>query len=61
MIRLLKILVVQGFENDVRLIFSNDPDSTGTGFNKPNTPPGNNPKGKTPWDTVVAFTYRFER
>lgn len=48
-----------GFENDVRLIFSNDPDSTGTGFNKPNTPPGNNPKGKTPWDTVVAFTYRL--
>lgn len=48
-----------GFENDVRLIFSNDPDSTGTGFNKPNTPPGKNPKGKTPWDTVVAFTYRL--
>jgi putative pilus subunit rrgB len=48
-----------GFENDVRLIFSNDPDSTGTGFNKPTTPPGKNPKGKTPWDTVVAFTYRL--
>ena len=48
-----------GFENDVRLIFSNNPDSTGTGFNKPNTPPGNQPKGKTPWDTVVAFTYRL--
>jgi putative pilus subunit rrgB len=48
-----------GFENDVRLIFSNDPDSTGSGFNKPNTPPGTNPKGKTPWDTVVAFTYRL--
>lgn len=48
-----------GFENDVRLIFSNDPDSTGSGHNNPNTPPGNQPKGKTPWDTVVAFTYRL--
>lgn len=48
-----------GFENDVRLIFSNDPDTTGTGVNKPNTPPGDQPKGKTPWDTVVAFTYRL--
>lgn len=48
-----------GFENDVRLIFSNDPDSTGSGHDNPNTPPGNQPKGKTPWDTVVAFTYRL--
>lgn len=48
-----------GFENDVRLIFSNDPDSTGSGHNNPNTPPGRQPKGKTPWDTVVAFTYRL--
>ena len=38
-----------GFENDVRLEFSNDPDSTGkeeTGF--------------TPWDTVVCFTYQVD-
>ena len=50
-----------GYENDVRLIYSNDPDSTGSGYNKPTTPPGHNdrPKGKTPWDTVVAFTYRL--
>ena len=48
-----------GFENDVRLIFSNDSDSTGSGHNNPNTPPGRQPKGKTPWDTVVAFTYRL--
>lgn len=48
-----------GYENDVRLIYSNDPDSTGSGYNNPSTPPGNQPKGKTPWDTVVAFTYRL--
>lgn len=48
-----------GFENDVRLVFSNDPDSTGTGKNKPTTPPHEQPKGKTPWDTVVAFTYKL--
>lgn len=57
-----------GFENDVRLIFSNDPDSTGRPNTDPNTPPGpgipnippkDQPKGKTPWDTVVAFTYRL--
>ena len=55
-----------GFENDVRLIFSNDPDSTGGGRRRPgipdippDTPPGRQPKGKTPWDTVVAFTYRL--
>lgn len=38
-----------GFENDVRLEFSNDPDSTGkdkTGF--------------TSWDTVVCFTYQVD-
>ena len=37
-----------GFENDVRLEFSNDPDnnSSSTGF--------------TPWDTVVAFTYKLD-
>lgn len=33
----------QGFENTVRLEFSNDPDSSQTGF--------------TPWDTVVCYTY----
>lgn len=37
-----------GFENDVRLEFSNDPDSTGVGST-----------GYTPWDTVVAFTYKM--
>lgn len=37
-----------GFENDVRLEFSNDADSTGDGKT-----------GYTPWDTVVCFTYRL--
>ena len=38
-----------GFENDVRLEYSNDPDSNGTGKT-----------GLTPWDTVVAFTFRMD-
>ncbi len=38
-----------GFENDVRLEFSNDPTLTGTGKT-----------GFTPWDTVVCFTYRVD-
>lgn len=38
-----------GFENDVRLEFSNNPDSDGKGST-----------GKTPWDTVVCFTYRLD-
>lgn len=37
-----------GFENQVRLEYSNDPDSNGTGKT-----------GFTPWDTVVAFTFHF--
>lgn len=37
-----------GFENDVRLEFSNNPDSDGGGST-----------GYTPWDTVVCFTYRL--
>lgn len=37
-----------GFENDVRLEFSNDPDVTGEGKT-----------GYTPWDTVVCFTYKL--
>lgn len=37
-----------GFENDVKLEFSNDPDNTGSGGST----------GETPWDTVVAFTYK---
>lgn len=37
-----------GFENDVRLEFSNDFDSNGDGTT-----------GFTPWDTVVAFTYKL--
>ena len=36
-----------GFENDVKLEFSNNPDSDGQGQT-----------GETPWDTVVAFTFR---
>lgn len=38
-----------GFENDVRLEFSNDPNATGEGKT-----------GYTPWDTVVCFTYRLD-
>ena len=37
-----------GFENDVRLEFSNNADSDGTGST-----------GYTPWDTVVCFTYKL--
>jgi len=56
-----------GYENDVRLIFSNDPDTTDNKKRKPgmpevpkpNKPPKDQPHGKTPWDTVVAFTYRL--
>ncbi len=38
-----------GFENDVRLEFSNDADSNNGGST-----------GFTPWDTVVCFTYRID-
>lgn len=38
-----------GFENKVRLEFSNDPDSDGKGKT-----------GFTPWDPVVCFTYRLD-
>lgn len=38
-----------GFENDVRLEFSNNPNTTGAGQT-----------GFTPWDTVVCFTYRVD-
>ena len=38
-----------GFENDVRLEFSNDADSNNEGST-----------GFTPWDTVVCFTYRID-
>lgn len=37
-----------GYENKVRLEYSNNPDSEGTGDH-----------GYTPWDTVVAFTYKI--
>lgn len=37
-----------GFENDVRLEFSNDADSEGSGET-----------GYTPWDTVVCFTFKL--
>lgn len=38
-----------GFENDVKLEYSNNPDSDGKGQT-----------GETPWDTVVAFTFRMD-
>lgn len=38
-----------GFENDVRLEFSNDADSN-----------GEDSRGYTPWDTVVCFTYKMQ-
>ena len=38
-----------GFENDVRLEYSNNPNSGGEGS-----------RGFTPWDTVVCFTYKLE-
>ena len=37
-----------GFENTVRLEYSNNPDSDGNGST-----------GTTPWDTVVCFTYKI--
>ena len=37
-----------GFENDVKLVFSNDADGNGKGK-----------RGETPWDTVVCFTYKI--
>lgn len=42
-----------GFENDVRLEFSNDPDHDGDGENDSDS------TGYTPWDTVVCFTYQI--
>lgn len=38
-----------GFENTVRVEFSNNPDSDGTGDT-----------GFTPWDTAVCFTYKID-
>lgn len=38
-----------GFENDVRLEFSNDPDGNGSGKT-----------GLTPWNTVVCFNYKLD-
>lgn len=43
-----------GFENDVRLEFSNDPDNSNA--NTRNT----KSTGFTPWDTVVCFTYKLD-
>lgn len=42
-----------GFENDVRLEFSNNPDITANGDQEEET-------GFTPWDTVVSFTYKLD-
>ena len=39
-----------GIENDVRLEFSNNPDSND----------GGSSRGFTPWDTVVCFTYKLQ-
>lgn len=39
-----------GIENDVRLEFSNNPDSND----------GESSRGFTPWDTVVCFTYKLQ-
>lgn len=44
-----------GFENDVRLEFSNDPDNNTT-VNAKNV----KSTGFTPWDTVVCFTYKLD-
>lgn len=38
-----------GFENDVKLEYSNNPDSNGDGQT-----------GETPWDTVVCFTFQLD-
>lgn len=38
-----------GFENSVRLQYSNNPDTDGKGD-----------MGQTPWDTVVCFTYKID-
>lgn len=38
-----------GFENDVKLEYSNNPDSDGA-----------RQTGETPWDTVVCFTFRMD-
>ncbi len=46
---------IPGFENDVRLEFSNDPDVSGN----PDYD-GSDKTGFTPWDTVVCFTYRLD-
>lgn len=43
-----------GFENKVRLEFSNDADSDSKGDN------GKGPTGYTPWDSVVCFTYQLD-
>lgn len=45
-----------GFENDVKLVFSNDPDRTEGGSA---TTTSTSTRGETPWDTVVCFTFRI--
>ena len=49
-----------GFENSVRLVYSNNPNNTGTAYNTATVAPGEQAHGTTPWDTVVAFTYRLK-
>ena len=44
-----------GFENNVRLEFSNNPDNENEGADKPD-----DETGFTPWDTVVCFTYQLD-
>jgi fimbrial isopeptide formation D2 family protein/LPXTG-motif cell wall-anchored protein len=48
-----------GNPNKAKLIYSNDPNATGTGTNRPDYPdePGDTtPKGETPEDTVITYT-----
>lgn len=45
-----------GFENDVRLEFSNDPDQVSIGNSGDIDVPST---GYTPWDTTVCFTYKM--
>lgn len=57
-----------GNPNEVVLVYYNNPNKSGDGKNKPNTPPGTPPNtpptpptpptGKTPKDKVIVFTYK---
>lgn len=51
-----------GNENSFRIEYSNDADSDSDGHNKPGDPddPDGPDTGKTPWDTVVVFTFKLD-